>query len=80
MARVTFTIGNEVTMSEWRDTKTTRYLLEALPSTAPVPLQAKSEPGDECRAASSVNIVGRVTNPEVLPRLKGRTVVVALAD
>lgn len=30
-----------------------------------------SEKG-ECRAASAVNVVGRVLNPEVLPRLKGR--------
>lgn len=33
--------------------------------------------GSECRAASEVNIVGRVTNPEVLPSLKGRAVAVA---
>jgi uncharacterized protein len=30
--------------------------------------------GQECRAASPVNLVGRVLNPEVLPRLKGRRV------
>ena len=30
--------------------------------------------GGECRAASKVNIVGRVLNPEVLPRLKARKV------
>ena len=30
--------------------------------------------GDECRAASNVNLVGRVLNPEVLPTLKGRKV------
>ncbi len=30
--------------------------------------------GEECRAASPVNIVGRVLNPEVLPQLKGRKV------
>lgn len=29
---------------------------------------------DECRAASPVTVVGRVLNPEVLPRLKGRRV------
>jgi hypothetical protein len=29
---------------------------------------------DECRAASKVNIVGRVMNPELLPGLKGRKV------
>ena len=34
--------------------------------------------GDECRAASKVNIVGRVLNPEVLPKLKGRKVSVAV--
>src|ERR1051325_10007130 len=28
----------------------------------------------ECRAASAVNIVGRVLNPEILPSLKGRNV------
>jgi len=32
---------------------------------------------DECRAASKVNIVGRVLNPELLPGLKGRRVKVA---
>jgi len=35
--------------------------------------------GDECRAASDVNLVGRVLNPEVLPRLKGRKVRVEAA-
>lgn len=30
--------------------------------------------GDECRAASKVNLVGRVLNPEVLPKLKARKV------
>jgi len=35
--------------------------------------------GDECRAASDVNLVGRVLNPEVLPRLKGRNVRVEAA-
>lgn len=30
--------------------------------------------GGECRAASDVNIVGRVLNPEVLPDLRGRDV------
>jgi hypothetical protein len=30
--------------------------------------------GEECRAASKVNLVGRVLNPEVLPKLKGRKV------
>jgi uncharacterized protein len=34
--------------------------------------------GHECRAASPVNLVGRVLNPEVLPRLKGRRVRVSL--
>ena len=33
--------------------------------------------GGECRAASKVNLVGRVLNPEVLPKLKGRRVRVA---
>jgi hypothetical protein len=32
---------------------------------------------NECRAASEVNLVGRVLNPEVLPTLKGRKVRVA---
>lgn len=36
--------------------------------------------GDECRAASEVNIVGRVLNPEVLPGLKSRKVRVEIAD
>ncbi len=30
--------------------------------------------GSECRAASKVNIVGRVLNPDVLPKLKARKV------
>ncbi len=30
--------------------------------------------GEECRAASKVNIVGRVLNPEVLAQLKARKV------
>jgi hypothetical protein len=30
--------------------------------------------GDECRAASKVNVVGHVVNVEVLPKLKGRKV------
>jgi len=30
--------------------------------------------GQECRAASKVNVVGRVLNPEVLPKLKARKV------
>lgn len=30
--------------------------------------------GKECRAASKVNVVGRVLNPEVLPKLKARKV------
>ncbi len=34
---------------------------------------------NECRAASKVNLVGRVRNPEVLPELKGRRVEVRLA-
>jgi uncharacterized protein len=29
---------------------------------------------NECRAASDVNVVGRVLNPEVLPRLRARDV------
>ena len=29
--------------------------------------------GQECRAASKVNLVGRVLNPEVLPKLKVRS-------
>jgi len=33
--------------------------------------------GGECRAASLVNLVGRVLNPEVLPRLKARRVKVS---
>lgn len=35
--------------------------------------------GKECRAASAVNAIGRVTNAEVLRRLKGRSVRVELA-
>jgi len=35
--------------------------------------------GSECRAASEVNLVGRVLNPEVLPKLKGRKVRVEAA-
>ena len=35
---------------------------------------------DECRAASDVNIVGRVLNPEVLPKLKARNVRVEAAQ
>jgi hypothetical protein len=34
--------------------------------------------GPECRAASPVNLVGRVLNPEVLPRWKARGVTVTL--
>jgi hypothetical protein len=30
--------------------------------------------GNECRAASDVNVVGRVLNPEVLPTLRARDV------
>ena len=33
----------------------------------------------ECRAASDVNLVGRVLNPEALPKLKGRKVRVEAA-
>jgi hypothetical protein len=33
----------------------------------------------ECRAASKVNLVGRVLNPEVLAKLKGRRVRVELS-
>jgi len=36
--------------------------------------------GDECRAASDVNIVGKVLNPEVLPTLRARNVRVEAAD
>jgi hypothetical protein len=36
--------------------------------------------GRECRAASAVNVVGRVTNPEALPTLKGSKVRVELAS
>jgi hypothetical protein len=36
--------------------------------------------GGECRAASAVNVVGRVTKPELLPALKGRKVRVELAS
>jgi hypothetical protein len=35
--------------------------------------------GGECRAASPVNVVGKVTNPEVLPKLKARKVRVEAA-
>lgn len=30
--------------------------------------------GEECRAATPVTVVGRVRNPEVLPKLRGRKV------
>lgn len=33
--------------------------------------------GQECRAASPVNLVGRVLNPQMLPRLKARRVEVS---
>ncbi len=33
--------------------------------------------GNECRAASGVNVVGRVLNPDVLPRLRASDVRVA---
>ncbi|MGC9973483.1 MAG: cyclophilin-like fold protein [Bryobacteraceae bacterium] len=36
--------------------------------------QTPASQGQECRAASPVNLVGRVLNPEVLPRLKARRV------
>ena len=36
--------------------------------------------GEECRAASDVNIVGSVLNPEVLPRLTARDVRVERAS
>lgn len=36
--------------------------------------------GGECRAASDVNVVGRVQNPEVLPKLKSRIVRVETPD
>ena len=36
--------------------------------------------GDECRAASEVNIVGRVLNPEALPQLTARNVKVQAAE
>jgi len=36
--------------------------------------------GNECRAASDVNVVGRVLNPEVLPHLTERAVKVEAAD
>ncbi len=36
--------------------------------------------GEECRAASDVNVVGRVLNPEVLPHLTGRDVRVEAAE
>jgi uncharacterized protein len=32
--------------------------------------------GNECRAASKVNVVGRVLDPSLLPKLKGRRVIV----
>jgi hypothetical protein len=35
--------------------------------------------GDECRAASKVNVVGRVLNPDVLASMKGRRVTVEAA-
>ncbi len=35
--------------------------------------------GSECRAASAVNLVGRVLNTEALPQLKGRRVRVEAA-
>ena len=35
--------------------------------------------GNECRAASKVNIVGRVLNPDVLSQLRGQKVRVELA-
>jgi hypothetical protein len=36
--------------------------------------------GDECRAASKVNIVGRVENPEALAKLKARSVHMEVAE
>jgi len=120
MTRVTFTIGQMVIHSEWRDTPTAKRLLEKLPFSAqgsywgeefyfPVPVKASAEPdatdvvepgtvafwvegsclclfwgptpaslGSECRAASEVNIVGRVTNPQALTRLAARAVTVAV--
>ena len=36
--------------------------------------------GSECRAASKVNVVGRVTNPELLPTLRSRKVRVSLPE
>ena len=36
--------------------------------------------GNECRAASDVNVVGRVLNPEVLPTLRARDVRVTAGD
>lgn len=36
--------------------------------------------GNECRAASEVNIVGRVLNPEVLPRLRANDVRVTAGE
>jgi hypothetical protein len=36
--------------------------------------------GVECRAASEVNIVGKVLNPEILPTLTARKVRVVAAD
>jgi hypothetical protein len=35
---------------------------------------------NECRAASDVNVVGRVLNPEVLPKLRARAVRVTAAS
>lgn len=35
--------------------------------------------GNECRAASKVNVVGRVLNPELLPTMKSRKVRVSMA-
>jgi hypothetical protein len=36
--------------------------------------------GSECRAASKVNVVGRVMNPELLPTLKSRKVRVSMTS
>jgi len=116
MSTVSFVIGEVTIESEWRDTPTTRRLLEALPITStgsywgqefyfPVAVKAAREDdatdvvdpgtvaywpagrclclfwgptpaseGDECRAASEVNLVGRVLNPEDLGKLSGREV------
>ncbi len=35
--------------------------------------------GDECRAASAVNVVGTVLNPEILPRLRATDVSLEIA-